>query len=212
MGGELHQCSTVGFQAVRRRHISKRFCALRAGSNAARTCEVCWSGPTSFAKLHRMPVEDLCRRFASPLFVLFVRRRCGDGRAFFLAAHGVGIFVSHASRASLVLMFLLMTKRTHTRRESFLSYVGPHALLEPHQQRGAAEDATQNRAGIPVLASHGPGVRRRAVRPGRFPICCGLLLIRSPAPRRDVVRPLKKLAASSPVYFSFFSGNEATSK
>ena len=60
-------------------HISKKFCVLRADSNATRALEVCWCGPTSFEKLHRMPVEDLCRRFASPLFVMVVRRRC-DGR------------------------------------------------------------------------------------------------------------------------------------
>ncbi len=34
MGGELHQYSPVCLQAVRRRHISKCFCALRAMSNA----------------------------------------------------------------------------------------------------------------------------------------------------------------------------------
>ena len=52
---------------------------------------------------------------ASPLFVLFVRRRCGDRRVIYLSAHDGGIFVSHASRASLMLMFLFMTKRAHIR-------------------------------------------------------------------------------------------------
>ena len=62
-----------------------------------------------------MPVEDLCRRFASPLFVLFVRSRCGHKREIFLTAHWIENFASHASRASLVLMFLFMKKRAHIR-------------------------------------------------------------------------------------------------
>ena len=105
-------------------HIAKCFCSLRADSNAARACEVCWCGPTYVERLLRMPVEDLCRRFASPLFVLFVRRRCGGGRVIFLLLHTVGIFVSHASRASLMLLFILTRKRTHMGRKILSSYMG----------------------------------------------------------------------------------------
>ena len=138
MGGELHKCSPVGFQAGQRRHNTKCFCALRAGSNAARAREVCWSGPTYVESLLRMPVEDLCRRFASPLFVEVVRRRCGDGRAFFLAVHGVGSFVSHALACiPCADVSLYEEADPHTTR-NILSYVIPHFLLEPHQQRGAA--------------------------------------------------------------------------
>ena len=74
----------------------KMFLRTSRGVKCGACCEVCWSGPTSFARLPRMPVEDLCRRFASPLFVLFVRRRCGHRREIFLAAHGIGSFVPHA--------------------------------------------------------------------------------------------------------------------
>ena len=77
-------------------HIAKCFSALCADSNATRAREVCWCGPTSFENLHRMPVEDLCRRFASPLFVVVVRRRCSGGRVISLLLHTIGIFVSHA--------------------------------------------------------------------------------------------------------------------
>ncbi len=155
-------------------------------------------------------------RFVSPLRVSLACNVCTQAvriqTSAFLLAHLVGSFVSHASRASLVLWFLIMTKRARIGRKIFSSYVGLHFLLEPHQQRGAAEGATQNRAGIPVHASHAPGVRRRAVRADRFLICAAFFLSAPrPAPGcRPAIR--KKPAASSPVYFPFFSENEATSK
>ena len=40
--------------------------------------EVCWGGPTFFARPPRMPVEVLCRRFASPLFVTIILTWCED--------------------------------------------------------------------------------------------------------------------------------------
>ena len=134
-------CTSACVFVVRRcggRHIAKCFCSLRADSNAARAREVCWCGPTSFENLHRMPVEDLCRRFASPLFVMVVRRQCGGGRVLSFLLILLEFLCRTLSRAALVLWFHLMKKRTHIRRESFPSYVGPHFLLEQHQQRGAA--------------------------------------------------------------------------
>ncbi len=88
-------------------------CFTLRGHRRDAGCEICWCGPTSFAILPRMPVEDLCRRFASPLFVVVVRRRCGGGQVISFLFHVVGIFVSHALRASLMLWFHLMKKRTH---------------------------------------------------------------------------------------------------
>ena len=170
----------------------KMFLRTSRGVKCGACCEVCWGGPTSFETLQRMPVEDLCRRFRVSLVCDVYTQAVQRRTSAFLLTHLVGSFASHALRASLMLSFLFMTKRAHICRKPFSTYVGPHFLLEQHQQRGAAEGATQNRAGIPVHAPHGPGVRRRAVRAGRFPICCGLLLTRSPAPRRDVVRPLEK--------------------
>ena len=167
MGGELHQCSPVGFQAVRIHTPCKMVLLIARRLKCGACCEACWSGPTYVETLHRMPVEDLCRRFRVSLvcdvYTQAVRRRTSA----FLLTHLVGSFASHALRASLMLSFLFMTKRAHIRRKPFSTYVGPHFLLEQHQQRGAAEGATQNRAGIPVHAPHGPGVRRRAVRGGR---------------------------------------------
>ena len=76
MGGEPHQCSTVRFQAGRWQAHFKTFLRTSRGVKCGAYCKVCWCGPTSFARLSRMPVEDLCRRFASPLFVpfIFIRR------------------------------------------------------------------------------------------------------------------------------------------
>ena len=110
-------------------HHAKCFYSMCADSNAARACEVCWSGPTSFAKLHLMPVEDLCRRFASPLFVLFVRRRCGDRRVHSFLLILLEFLRRTLLRASLVLLSLFIKKRTHIRREGFPSYVGPLLCL-----------------------------------------------------------------------------------
>ena len=44
--------------------------------------EVCWGGPTYDEPLHHMPVEDLCRRFAAPLFVTIILTRYGDRWGF----------------------------------------------------------------------------------------------------------------------------------
>ena len=105
--------------------------------------------------------------FASPLFVAFIRKWCGRRRENFLSVHLVGIFVSHASRASLVLYFSFIIKRTYITMKNFLVVCGAASCFAIREQRGAAEGATQNCAGIPVLASHAPGVRRRAVRADR---------------------------------------------
>ena len=82
MGGELHQCSTVGFQAGRWQAHFKMFLRTSRGLKCGACCEVCGSGPTSFARLHRMPVEDLCRRFRVSLVCFVcaqaVRRQAGD--------------------------------------------------------------------------------------------------------------------------------------
>ena len=110
-------------------------------------------------------------RFVSPLRVSLICDVCTQAvrwrASVFLLAHVVGSFVSHASRASPVLYAYFKMKRGRIGRKIFSSYVGLHFLLEQHQQRGAAEGATQNRAGIPVLVSHAPGAHRRAVRAGR---------------------------------------------
>ena len=63
-------CTSARLLVFRRRgftHHAKCFCALRAGSNATRAREVCWSGPTYDEPLHHMPVEVLCRRFRGSL-------------------------------------------------------------------------------------------------------------------------------------------------
>ena len=96
-------------------HHAKCFYSLRADSNATRACKVCWSGPTSFAKLPRMPVEDLRRRFASPLFVTFVRRRCGGGRVHSFLLILLEFLRRTLLRASLVLFSLFIKKQTHIR-------------------------------------------------------------------------------------------------
>ena len=143
------------------------FLRTSRGVKCGAYCEVCWSGPTSFAKLPRMPVEDLCRRFRVSLVcdvcTQTVRRRASA----LLFSHAVEIFVPHASRASLVLKFLFMKKRTHIRRESFSSYVGPLLCLQ-HVSKGEPPKARRKKStGIPVYTSSVPGVRRRAVRAGR---------------------------------------------
>ena len=83
MGGELHQCSPVCFQAGRWQTHFKTFLCTSRGVKCNADCEVCWCGPTSFARLPRMPVEVLCRRFAAPLFVTIILTRCEDRRGIF---------------------------------------------------------------------------------------------------------------------------------
>ena len=53
--------------------------------------------------------------FASPLFVPSIHRRCRHRREIFHLYHFVESFVPHALRASLMLMFLFVTKRAHIR-------------------------------------------------------------------------------------------------
>ena len=165
MGGELHQCSTVSFQAGRRRHNTKCFCALRAGSNAVLTVKYAGAGPHPSRSFPACPWK-ICVA-ASRLPCLFCLCAGGARRAsVFLLAHVVGIFVSHASRASLVLSFLLIKKQTHIRRKT-LSSVGLLLCLRYVSKGEPPKARRKKRTGIPVHASHEPGVRRRAVRAGR---------------------------------------------
>ena len=60
-------CFPFWIRRCGRRHISKTFCAFCVGANATHMYKVCWSGPTSFAHLSRMPVEVVCRRFRGSL-------------------------------------------------------------------------------------------------------------------------------------------------
>ena len=85
MGGELHQCSPVCFQAGRWQTHFKTFLCTSRGVKCNADCEVCWCGPTSFARLHRMPVEVLRRRFAAPLFVTVGLTLCRGRREIFFS-------------------------------------------------------------------------------------------------------------------------------
>ena len=110
-------------------------------------------------------------RFVSPLRVSLVCFVCSQAvrrrASGFLLAHVVGISVSHASWASLVLMFLFIKKRAHIGRKIFSSYVGPLLCLR-YVSKGEPPKARRKKGtGIPICASHVPGVRRRAVRAGR---------------------------------------------
>ena len=88
-------------------------------------------------------------------------------------------------------MFLFMKKRTHIRRESFSSYVGPLLCLR-HVSKGEPLKARRK-----TVREYRQAHRTRlALVAGQFVraalYLCGLPRIRSPAPRRDVVRPLEK--------------------
>ena len=49
--------------------------------------KVCWSGPTQVEILSLMPVEDLCRRFASSLFVTVGLTLCRGRRGICFPAY-----------------------------------------------------------------------------------------------------------------------------
>ena len=179
MGGELHQCSPVGFQAVRRRHNTKCFCALRAVSNAVLTVKYAGAGPHPSRGFPAYPWKICVAASCLPcLFCLFAGgEEAGEWFPFcscswnFCVARFVGI--------PCAIVSLHEEAGPHTMKKGFV-VCEPASAFALREQRGAAEGATQNRAGIPVLVSHAPGVRRRAVRAGRFLICAAFI---SPAPR-----------------------------
>ena len=185
----VHACLFAGGAAQAQ---YKMFLRTSRGVKCGACCEVCGSETTSFARLHRMPVEDLCRRFASPLFVGVVRRRCGDGRAFFLTAHWIENFVSHAfAYIPCAIVSLHEEADPHTTRKFFI-VCGSAVMFATREQRGAAVRRDAKRAREYRYSSR----TRPALIAGQFVraalYLCGLLRIRSPAPRRDVVRPLEK--------------------
>ena len=158
----------------------KMFLHTSRGVKCGACCEVCGSRPTSFARLPRMPVEDLRRRFRVSLIcdvcTQTVRRRA----SVFLLTPVVGMFVPHASRASLVLYSYFKMKQPRIGRKIFSSYAGPLLMFATRGQSGAAEGATQK--------EHG-NTGKRIARARRSPpgSSCGPLFICaaffSPAPR-----------------------------
>ena len=196
MGGELHQCLSCvvhfsnahppilpfTFQTVRQQAHAICFTSFRAGSNAVLAVKYAGADPHPSRGFSACPWKICVAAFASPLFVLFVRRRCGHRWEIFHLSHDVGISVPHASRASLMLWFHLMKKRTHTGRKIFSSYVGPLLMFATREQRGAAEGVTQKEHGNTGKYL----VRARRSPPGslcRPLLICAAFFISAPRPR-----------------------------
>ena len=138
MGGELHQCSTVGFQALRRRAHCQTFLCTSRGVKCGAYCEVCWSGPTSFARLHRMPVEDLCRRFRVSLVCFVctqaVRRRARD---FPFTSYGWNFCVARFACIPYAVIYPHEKADPHGTKNSLVVY-GSASVFATREQRGAA--------------------------------------------------------------------------
>ena len=149
-------------------------------------CKVCWSRPTFFANLQRIPVEDLCRRFASPLFVTIVRRRRSGGQVFFLCSQAVGIFVSHAFACIPYAAVSLHKEADPHTSKTFSVVCGSASVFATREQRGAAVRRDTKPCGN--TGKH--LARARQSSPGSsygpLPYLCGLPLSRPPRPSAGI--------------------------
>ena len=190
MGGELHQCSTVGFQAGRRQAHCNLFYFILRGVKCGACCEVCWSGPTSFGNLPRMPVEDLCRRFRVSLVCLYAGGAKAD-ECFPPCSFGWNFCVARFACVPCAIVSLHEEADPHTMSKFFVVCESASCVCDT-SAKGSRRKARRKT----VREYRYTHRTRPALIAGQFVraalYLCGLLLTRSPAPRRDDVRPLEK--------------------
>ena len=198
MGGELHQCSTVCLQAVRRRHNTKCFCALRAGSNAVLAVKYAGAGPHPSRGFPACPWKICVAASRLPcLFCLYAGDADTGGR-FSLQRMGLEV-LCRTLRVHPLCCYLSSRESGPTYDKKVSCRMWVRFLCLRHVSKGEPLKARRK-----TVREYRHAHRTRpAFAAGQFVraalYLCGLLLTRSPAPRPDIVRPLKKLAASSPV-------------
>ena len=129
---------------------------------------------------------------ASPLFVLFVHRRCEDRQALFLTAHWIENFTSHAfACVPCAIVSLHEEAGPHTMKKGFV-VCEPAFFVGATSAKGSRRKARRKtvREYRYTPRTRPASVAGQFVRAALY--LCGLPRIRSPAPRRDVVRPLEK--------------------
>ena len=135
-------------------------------------------------------------RFVSPLRVSLVCCVCTQAvrirASAFLFSHAVGIFVSHALACIPCAMISSHEEAGPHGTKNFLVVCGSASVFAIREQRDAAVRRDAKRAREYRYTHHtGPAfVAGQFARAALY--LCGLLRIRSPAPRRDDIRPLEK--------------------
>ena len=190
MGGELHQCSTVCLQAVRRRHNTKCFCALRAGSNAVLTVKYAGAGPHPSRSFPACPWKICVAASRLPCLLCLYADGAMAGECFPSCSCSWN-FCVHALHVPYTILSLQDKADPHTMknisRRMWVCFCVCDTSTKGSRRKARHKTVREYRQAHRTRPAFVAGQFVRAAL-----YLCGLPRIRSPAKRRDDVRPLEK--------------------